>query len=47
MKKKIAKKIANMAEKTAYNNVGKSSQIAVFEINPPAELIHRKKCDKS
>ena len=47
MKKKIAKRIVNIAEKTAYNTVGKSTPLGIFEIKPPAELIRRKKRDKS
>ena len=43
MKEKIAKKIACMAKKKAYESVGKSFPLGVHEIKPPEELLKRKK----
>ena len=43
MKEKIAKKIACMAKKKAYESVGKSFPKGVQEIKPPEELLKRKK----
>lgn len=46
MKDKIAKKIVNMAEKTAYRTVGKSFPMGTFEIKPPIQLMQQRKCNK-
>lgn len=44
--RKLAKKLAQTAKKTAYRNVGKSFSVGIYEINPPKELLDKKRCRK-
>lgn len=46
MKKEIAKRIVNMAKKTADKGVGGSWSTGVYEIKPPAELMRQRKSIK-
>lgn len=47
MKEKIAEKIVRMAEKSAYRSVRKSFPWGAHEINPPEELLRRKREEKN
>lgn len=43
MKNKIAEKIVYVARETAYRTAGKSFPSGVHEIEPPAEILYRRK----
>ena len=46
MKKKLAAKMVQLAEKAAYKAVGKSIPIGAYEIKPPEELLKKKRFNK-
>lgn len=43
MKERMAKKIVNIAKKTADKGVGGSWTTGIYEIKPPAELMRQRK----
>ena len=43
MKEKIVREIVKIAKRTAYRTAGKSFPSGVHEIEPPAEILYRRK----